>query len=170
MTKTRLKKFETYLRHHGCEILPVTNEHEAIRFRGKQVGVLYKSGGVSGSYVTEALIAFDKGLNWTGGPVSTGRRSNYKKEKAKLLERDGDNCFYCGKSLGDDITLEHLINLSAGGINTLANMVLAHEQCNFDTKTMTLAEKVNFAIKNRCVEVHEQESGIDKSFIYEVEK
>ena len=86
---------------------------------------------------------------WNGAPQSTGRKKSYKKQKKQLLDRDGSDCFYCAKPLGEDITVEHLINLTSGGKNNLANMVLAHDQCNYDAGAKPLNEKVKIAIDAR---------------------
>jgi HNH endonuclease len=53
-------------------------------------------------------------------------------------ERDGWRCHLCGKRVPDqrwsghplDATVDHLLPLSAGGTDTLANVKLAHFQCN----------------------------------------
>lgn len=61
---------------------------------------------------------------------------------AQLLERDGKFCWYCGLSLRDDITLEHLIPKSQQGGNSLDNIVLAHWFCNNKAGTRPLAAKL----------------------------
>lgn len=149
VTEKNVEKFEKWLRSRGAEIIPVTNEFELIRFKGLETGVIYKSGKTSNTYTLEAIRCFEKNKSWDGRPLRTGRKSSYKKEKIQLLKRDGDKCFYCGNKLYDDITLEHLLELAAGGKNTLANSVLAHSKCNDLVKGMTIVEKVNFAIANR---------------------
>ena len=146
--------FIKWLQQHGCEILPPTNEYELVRWDGKQVGILYTTGKVNSPYASKALDCFHArgtGKKWHGGPISTGRKSNYKKEKAKILERDGKRCFYCGKKLREDITLEHLIPLSAGGKNALSNMVLAHEECNIRAGVLPLNLKVEIAVRERLI-------------------
>jgi len=149
MKHSELKKFTNWLLGRGAEILPLTNEYEALRFKGKEVGVIYKTGKTSGSYATKAIKCYIKNKKWDGGPVNVGRKSNYKKEKIELLKRDGRHCFYCGLPLEDDISLEHLISLSSGGKNTISNMVLCHEKCNQEVKNLPISKKVKFAIKNR---------------------
>lgn len=47
-----------------------------------------------------------------------------------LLVRDGRNCWLCGRDLGSDITIEHLVPAADGGGNELDNLVLAHARCN----------------------------------------
>lgn len=58
----------------------------------------------------------------------TGR---YRKVFARLLERDGPDCWLCGKPLDDSsATIEHLIPRSKGGPSEQWNLVLAHDKCN----------------------------------------
>jgi hypothetical protein len=141
--------FKQWLQDRGCDILPPTNEYEAIRFKGKSVGIIYKTGKTSNQYTQNAIYCFKNNKKWDGQPIKTGRKSTYKKEKEKLILRDGTSCFYCGKEMNDDITLEHLIALSSGGKNELSNMVLCHESCNQAVKNKPIGYKVNIAIKNR---------------------
>ena len=150
MLKEKVPKFNKWLTNNGAEILPTTNEWEQVRFRGKEVGIIYKSGKFSNKYAEDTYIAFKENKSWDGRPIKTGRRSSYKKQKVSLIKRDGDRCFFCNKKLGDDITVEHLLSLTSGGKNTLGNMVLAHEKCNQYAENKTVVEKVNIAIKNRC--------------------
>lgn len=144
-----IDKFKKWLTDRGVEILPCSNAWELLRFKGKEIGVLYKSGKVSNPYTTSAIRCYKHSKQWNGWPLNIGRKNNYKKEKAALIERDGIDCFYCGLPLCEDITLEHLIALSSGGKNTLANMVLCHEECNQAVKNMPISKKVEYAITNR---------------------
>lgn len=150
-----IEKFKEWLQNYGCEILPTTNQYEAVRFEGREVGVLYTSGKTSGIYATRAIVCFNNKKKWDGSPIKTGRNSSYKKQKTALVERDGTCCFYCGEEMNDDITVEHLIALSCGGKNVLSNMVLAHEKCNHMVKNIPISEKVKLAIKNRSGKVNQ---------------
>ena len=144
-----VEKFKIWLAQRGCEILPPTNQYEILRFKGKETGVLYNTGRTNGRFTVEAIRAFGAGGKWNGAPIKTGRYPGYKKEKARLIERDGTCCFYCGNEMGDDITVEHLIALSCGGKNDLSNMVLAHQKCNQEVRNLPISEKIKVAIKNR---------------------
>lgn len=144
-----IQKFSNWLKSHGCEILPVTNEFELIRWKGAETGVIYTSGKTNNKYALRAVGQWQIGSKWTGGQVKTGRQNTYKKHKIKLLARDGDKCFLCDTELGDDITVDHLIPLAAGGKNELSNMALMHEKCNHDCGHLPLIQKVNTAVKNR---------------------
>lgn len=146
-----IPKIIAWLQAQGAEILPNTSSHEALRFKGSEVGVIYKSGKTSGTYAIHMLVAFSNGTKWDGAPVSTGRESSYKKYKALLLKRDGTKCCFCDTELGEDITLEHWIPLTAGGLNILSNMALAHGSCNQSQGFKPLNEKIAFAIKMRSL-------------------
>lgn len=50
--------------------------------------------------------------------------------RAQILKRDGDCCTHCGKPLGHDMTLEHIVPIKRGGSNALSNLALAHRKCN----------------------------------------
>jgi len=144
-----IEKFKKWLEGYGCEILPPTNEYELIRWKGAEVGVLYSSGKSSNNYASKAFLSYCHNGKWDGGPIKTGRQNTYKKQKAKLLVRDGSKCFLCHTELGDDITVDHLIPLVQGGKNELSNMVLMHEQCNFDCGHKTVVEKVRVSVDNK---------------------
>lgn len=144
-----LDKFKIWLEQNGAEILPITNEFEMLRFRGSEVGIIYKSGKYNSPYAKKAFDCYKNNKPWDGKPINIGRSNSYSKQKKAILKRDGCNCFYCGEPLGDDITLEHLISLSSGGKNTLGNMVLAHEKCNQNAGNKTVLQKVYLAIKMR---------------------
>lgn len=51
-----------------------------------------------------------------------------------LLERDGNNCSWCGEPLGNDITIDHIDtrrNPKFGSLNNgLSNLRLMHANCN----------------------------------------
>lgn len=143
-----IEKFRKWLEQGGCDILPPTNEFEALKFRGRIIGIVYKSGKTSNKYTARAIKFFKENKKWDGFPPNVGRHKNYKKEKIQILDRDGNLCFFCNEKLGDDITLEHLLALSRGGRNDLANMVLMHEKCNNELSNLPLIDKIK-KIKNQ---------------------
>ncbi len=61
-------------------------------------------------------------------PLGKERRWN----KKALIRRDGTNCAICGEPMMtmDDITIDHLVPLSRGGLDVLDNLRLAHAKCN----------------------------------------
>lgn len=74
-----------------------------------------------------------------------------KKFYKKLMERDGNLCFYTGKELNDDnSSIEHLIPLSKGGKNNLDNLVLCLKEENAKMANLPLVEKIKYKINNTC--------------------
>lgn len=59
-----------------------------------------------------------------------------------LYERDGPKCFYCLRALGDDISIEHLLERSRGGTNDRENLRLAHKGCNRAVIGLSVIEKL----------------------------
>ncbi len=47
-----------------------------------------------------------------------------------LRDRDGDDCWLCHEPMGDDCTIEHKRAKAMGGTSNLANLALAHRECN----------------------------------------
>lgn len=73
-----------------------------------------------------------------------------ERHRAALLQRDGSDCWFCGRDLGDDITIEHLVPRSKGGVNHLDNYALAHAKCNQDAADKTLVEKIDMRARLRA--------------------
>ena len=61
-------------------------------------------------------------------PLGRERRWN----KKMLIRRDGTLCAICGEPMltMDDITIDHRVPLSRGGLDVLDNLRLAHVKCN----------------------------------------
>lgn len=83
------------------------------------------------------------------------RSERRQKIISRLLERDGDACWYCGLPMVFELscngkptqffrTIEHLEEVSAGGSNEMKNLVLTHGKCNSIVNGMTVAEKVRY--------------------------
>lgn len=82
---------------------------------------------------------------WRPFSAGPGRRlAPYQKEARRkaIRARDGDECFYCLQSLGEDATLEHLVERRLKGGHGLDNLVLAHLACNETVCGLTLDEKM----------------------------
>lgn len=62
-----------------------------------------------------------------------------KRKYRRLLERDGDKCFWCDIKFSEEwpYTLDHLVTQAAGGGNQLENLVLACDYCNNRRGDMT---------------------------------
>lgn len=143
-----LNKFSTALQEHGAEILAPTNPYELLRFRTSLgVGVIYRSKRGE-TWNLQAIAARDhiEARKGSLAPVQIHGRRKERATVAALLERDGDNCFFCHRPLGDDITVEHLVAIAHGGPNHISNLFLAHLRCNQAAGHMSAAEKVAMAI------------------------
>lgn len=141
-----IKRFSKWLVEQGAEILPITNEYEALRFRCAQgVGVVYRNRkgafSVSGPLVSFAYDCMKGCKAWSGKGRPVKRRQGSAK-KQQLLDRDGWLCFYCGEPLEEDATIEHLVAVNQGGPDRLENMVLAHFACNQGAGSLPVIEKV----------------------------
>lgn len=144
------QKFEAWLRDRGSEIREPSNEYELARFTTPEgVGVIYcNASGAISSWVggsLEAYKAFMASAPWRVGK-STKRRSGSKAEHqiAAVIKRDGNECWYCGLPFGDDQfarTKEHLVSVTHGGPDHIANIVVAHKGCNLEAGNLSVSEK-----------------------------
>lgn len=141
-----VEKFKTWLSIAGAEILKPTNEYEVLRFKTPNgVSIIYKN--KKGIYSfqgesTEAYASFKKGNIWLAESVGVKAKKRKRKE---LIERDGCNCFFCGKETTEENrTIEHLLSVAHGGNNSLANLVLACHECNQNVGDMPIIEKVKY--------------------------
>lgn len=86
--------------------------------------------------------------------VSKSQRKRQRKRGSllnRIIERDGRECFYCGKHVdhGEE-TIEHLLPQSAAKhhpgtlyvVNDIRNLVLAHHLCNHKAGELSVVEKV----------------------------
>jgi hypothetical protein len=151
---SRLDKFRAFLVERGAEVLTPTNPWEVLRIRAcGGVHVLYsdKGGALTSTPVIDAAwIAFRTNCAWNGAS-KTGRMGSRKRSvmARTLLERDGDACFYCGKPLGNDETVEHLMPRAQGGPNHIANCALAHDTCNKSAGHLSVMEKIKLRERMR---------------------
>ncbi len=140
----QIKDLRKFVKERGAEILKNTNEYELLRFKSKNItGIVYTTKNSKWTFTGEAKNAWDCMKNkkpWEG--------ENKKKRKPmsvlhkSILERDGDNCFYCSKELLEDATIEHLLSVNCGGNNHINNLVLSHYECNKKAGHKSIIEKV----------------------------
>ena len=146
-----LTAFAERLKAAGAEILGPTSIYEQLRFRtSKGVGVIYK-GKRGETWNPEAIAARDHLATGKGSlaPVRVvGRKVNATRVHA-LHNRDGADCFFCGKPLDGDHTFEHLVPIAHGGPNHISNLFLAHASCNQEAGHLSAPEKVKMAIAKR---------------------
>jgi hypothetical protein len=69
------------------------------------------------------------------------KKESRDKTVIRLLARDGSECWFCGKEMSRDITLEHLTPLALQGTWADDNLALAHTACNKAAGHLTRFEK-----------------------------
>ena len=94
-------------------------------------------------------ITFIKGEPACPNEQNLGGSGKSAKVRAKLLKRDGDECWFCGEPMGTDCTIEHLVPKANGGRNTMANYALAHRKCNQAAANKPLVEKLEMRLQMR---------------------
>lgn len=65
---------------------------------------------------------------------SNGGAGFFKADKELQLKGQGGNCWWCGKPMGKDVTIEHIRPIVRGGMHDPSNIVLAHKSCNSSKK------------------------------------
>jgi len=165
-SKKQLENFKIWLQQQGASILAPTNPYELIRFECiLGTGVLYTNSTgqqkmSNGLAMFSAIEAYKTGTFWHGKQVNVKKTIGRKTRKSlrdKLIERDGEFCFFCDKPVtGLNLTLEHYVALAAGGPNTLNNMVLACIDCNNAVDCMNVIEKAHYRDKKRGIILHER--------------
>lgn len=154
VNKSEVKKFEQWLASQGAEVLAPTNAYELVRFRAHSaVHIVYtKANGniTANGFAMDAISAFKRKKPIDMGLVKANRNNTLTK-RAALFKRDGRACFYCGLDMpDDDMTNEHLINISAGGNNRIENMALAHKACNQKAANLPLIQKIELRERMRA--------------------
>lgn len=167
-----MQGFASWLAMGGAEIGIPSNPYEVIRYRsypyggGKlQTHIVYRKETDELTWCGESRAhygMFKSGCAFTEQPRANPAvfLTTYPTETAKvklksevrresLLARDGDECWFCGDPLGDDITIEHLVPKSVGGRNMLANYALAHADCNHRAANKPLIQKIELRNKLR---------------------
>lgn len=146
------KAFEAWLTARGAELLAPTNEWEVLRFRhGDETAIVYtnkrgtlrwmgSSGSIFKAYATNSA--------WRAMPA-TKRRGRSDPTCQALRERDGETCFYCHLLVDpEDESVEHLVSITHGGPDHIANMALAHRWCNKQAGHASLMEKIRIRETN----------------------
>lgn len=149
----QLKNFVKFLEAAGAQILEPTNEYEVLRFKGNaNTGIVYQN---SNGHITKitgeaktAWEAFNNKKPYSANKVTERIRKNNILNS--LLKRDGTNCFYCGKEMSQgQETIEHLFSINQGGRNHIANLALAHKECNYLASHLPVVKKVELRDKLR---------------------
>lgn len=163
----KVQPFLAWLAENGAEIGTPTNAYEVVRYRAyhkrpraethiiyaKENGLLTFTGASRLHYerflAGEPMVKrgeqfvskFDAKPNPEDQPESRDEGLTARRRK-RIIARDGSDCWFCGRQMGEDVTLEHLVPRSRGGGNDSANLVLAHRQCNAAAANLSISEKV----------------------------
>ena len=136
--------FEKWFVSQGAELLAPTNQWEKWRFRyGTHTLVVYERKNGRQSWPKLAAQAYEAFK--AGKPLpfkKSSKRGNLGGRINRLLDRDGDRCFFCKRQLGEDVTVEHLVPKVHGGPDHISNLALAHKACNEAAGHMSLMEKI----------------------------
>lgn len=139
-------KFKTFLAESGAELLKPTNPYEVIRFKTVNgVSVIY-TGKRGMSFTGEAQEAFDAFQKRDIWQIKRRDEKELEKIKSQILERDGGECFYCNAQTvdGENRSVEHILSISHGGNNNLANLAFACVNCNQAVGNMSIVEKIEY--------------------------
>lgn len=155
----KMPQFAAWLVENGAEVGIPTNPYEVIRYRAyhadsakalthivyaKESGLLNFQGASAEHYgLFQAGLTFGR-VAALAKPEQPKKADPTKSQirRERLLERDGDECWFCGRPMGDDCTIEHLVAKSKGGVNHLDNYALAHARCNHDAADKPLIQKL----------------------------
>lgn len=152
MKKKTFKTIDDYVSVIGADIIENSNNpYEVIRFiANSDTCVIYEGKkGLKGNndlankiidgFYNNELIKLDK----------EKREPLKRKFYNKIIERDGNLCFYTNKELSlENASIEHLIPLSKGGKNNLDNLVLCLKEENLKMGDTSLVEKIKYKISN----------------------
>lgn len=146
MRPAEISAFATWLVVHGAKIRERTKPTDLLRFaHAGNIGVLRKDGtraaAIPSPFTRAYVEAFRRNLAMPNGPQR--KASDPKTAMEIAYDRDGGDCFFCGKPLAGDVTCEHLLARADEGKRQAANVVLAHDACNKMAGRASIAEKVN---------------------------
>lgn len=154
--RPKMDRFRAWLDERGAQVFAQTNPYEVIRFSTPEgVGVIYRKLNGSLSFTggsKHALVCFLDQRPWRGceraKPGQTERRRlNLVRS---IAERDGWSCAYCKGDLTEDTaTVEHFVSRTHGGPDHIANIVLAHGQCNAEAGHLSVREKIEMIVRLR---------------------
>lgn len=148
---SKREQFRNWLAASGAQVLEPTNEWELVRFKaGDATGVIYWSlkGAITFTGPAgEAWAAFKGAHSWRAAPA-TKRRGKSSVTIQAIRARDGGHCFFCLRPVSvEDESEEHLVPITAGGPDHLANKFLAHRKCNADAGHLSAPEKIALHVK-----------------------
>ena len=61
----------------------------------------------------------------------SGYLSSIRNIKMTLNKRDGNKCHWCMQRMkGEEMSIDHIVEISKGGTNDLSNLRLLHKECH----------------------------------------
>lgn len=143
--------FRNWLSANGAQVMEPTNEWELVRFKaGDETGIIYAkaSGDITFTGPAgEAWQAFKGAHSWRAAPATKRRQKGAPVCRA-LRARDGGHCFFCLFPVAvEDESVEHLVPLTSGGPDHIANKFLAHKVCNGRAGHLSAVEKIASHVK-----------------------
>lgn len=142
----QLDTFRNWLAARGAQVLEPMSEWEIVRFKaGDETGIIYanaKGGTTFTGPANDAWAAFKGAHSWRAAPATKRRQKSAPVIQA-IRARDGGYCFFCLKPVTvEDESEEHLVPITAGGPNHIANKFLAHKVCNGEAGHLSAPEKI----------------------------
>ncbi len=149
MNKQKRQAFKDWLQAAGAELLEPTSEWEIVRFKsGADLGIVYRNKHETITPVGAAVRAYNafiRGRRWRA--MKATKRKSMGGIIPSIRKRDGDLCFYCNKFVDEySASAEHLVAVTHGGPNHIANLVLAHKSCNEKAGHLSVAEKIKLRL------------------------
>jgi len=151
----RKEPFPKWVSRMGGELLAPTNPYETFRFKaGDATHVVYqkKTGrtAFSSPECQDIWHSYERGED---RPFHKSTRHWLKGDPVRraLVERDGNECFYCGVSF-DALwlpTIEHLVARIHKGPDHISNKFLACETCNTEAGHLSAPEKIRLREQKR---------------------
>ena len=150
-----LRKFTEWLTERGAEVLAPTNPWEVLRYRAMgATQIIYTNAAGRLTVQAETHQAWKAYLNcepWRGANPGSRARTGRPVIVQALMERDGTDCFFCGRSIPEgEETVEELFAVTFGGSRHVANCCLAHNECNRAAGHLSVVEKVALRARMRA--------------------
>mgnify|MGYP002623078043 CR=1 FL=1 len=151
-----IKAFKKWLQKRYAVLQEPRSDDEVLRFATtKGDGVVHRTNEgrmLPNAIAAKAIRAFTAHNSWSSGfsPFpQQGKRLVRKADNRRRLvraiaERDGGmRCGYCGRELTvEESTLEHVLPLSKGGVDSMDNLILSCRRCNLLCGDYPIAKKL----------------------------
>lgn len=143
-----LSAFGMWLTERGAEILAPRADYEAFVFRySSGLAVIYAKRdrpSYANPNAMTALRAYWAGEAWRAQKVDQRQRISKSRRRA-VFERDQASCVYCDST--DNLTIDHVVAITAGGTDHVSNLVTCCRPCNELFGAMPAGVKIRQAIR-----------------------